>query len=148
MDRVGKYDKAKTINFRKGVSLTESQLSYSATYAPALKSSISYLVDEKLVTIEDKKLVDLQNADTSLYNQAIKFMSTFRLILPPSAAVAGAITSVDGTRGVWKAPVVAASMVAPMRVRFTVLICMIYPNFRRRAPVMRRSAIDPASAGQ
>lgn len=116
MDRVGKYDKAKTINFRKGVSLTESQLSYSATYAPALKSSISYLVDEKLVTIEDKKLVDLQNADTSLYNQAIKFMSTFRLILPPSAAVAGAITSVDGTRGVWKAPanVPLQSVIAPV----------------------------------
>lgn len=104
IDNVGKYDKNQTKNFRSGVSLTESQLSYSATYAPALKSSISYLVDEKLVTIENKKLADLQNTDTSLYNQAIKFMGTFRLILPPSAAVAGAITSVDGTRGVWKAP--------------------------------------------
>ena len=116
IDNVGKYDKNQTKNFRNGVSLTESQLSYSATYAPALKSSISYLVNDKLITIEGAKLDDLQNTDTSLYNQAIKFMGTFRLILPPSAAVAGAITSVDGTRGVWKAPanVPLQSVIAPV----------------------------------
>jgi hypothetical protein len=32
--------------------------------------------------------------------------------------------------------------------RFKVLNCMMYPNVRRREAVKRRSAFDPALAGQ
>jgi phage tail sheath protein FI len=38
------------------------------------------------------------------YNKILKILSDQRVILPPSAAIAGAYASVDRERGIWKAP--------------------------------------------
>lgn len=49
-------------------------------------------------------LSSLATTHTDAYNQIKKLLGNQRVILPPSAAIAGAIASVDRERGVWKAP--------------------------------------------
>jgi len=49
-------------------------------------------------------LQSLAKTQTSHYNQIKKLLADQRVILPPSAAIAGVIASVDRDRGVWKAP--------------------------------------------
>ncbi|AUH34559.1 phage tail sheath family protein [Paracoccus tegillarcae] len=53
-----------------------------------------------------------------LYVKVLGCMARYMNSLPPAAAIAGAITSVDNSRGVWKAPanVSLASVAAPMVV--------------------------------
>lgn len=61
-------------------------------------------------------LQSLATTHTSHYNQIKKQLSDQRVILPPSAAIAGVIASVDRERGVWKAPanVGLQAVVAPV----------------------------------
>ena len=61
-------------------------------------------------------LTALATTNTSAYNAIKKLLNEQRVILPPSAAVAGAIVSIDRERGVWKAPanVSLQSVVAPV----------------------------------
>jgi phage tail sheath protein FI len=49
-------------------------------------------------------LSSLASTHTIYYNQIKKLLGDQRVILPPSAAITGAIASVDRERGVWKAP--------------------------------------------
>ncbi|MFN7678576.1 MAG: phage tail sheath family protein [Cyanobacteriota bacterium] len=49
-------------------------------------------------------LPSLATTQTIHYNQIKKQLGDQRVILPPSAAIAGVIASVDRERGVWKAP--------------------------------------------
>jgi len=49
-------------------------------------------------------LQSLATTHTSHYNQIKKLLADQRVILPPSAAIAGVIASVDRERGVWRAP--------------------------------------------
>ena len=49
-------------------------------------------------------LADIKSTNTALYNQIKAAMNQQRVILPPSAAIAGVYASVDRERGVWKAP--------------------------------------------
>jgi len=49
-------------------------------------------------------LQSLATSHTSHYNQIKKLLADQRVILPPSAAIAGVIASVDRERGVWRAP--------------------------------------------
>lgn len=49
-------------------------------------------------------LASLATTRTDSYNQIKKLLSNQRVILPPSAAIAGVVASVDRERGVWKAP--------------------------------------------
>ncbi len=49
-------------------------------------------------------LTSLATTRTDSYNQIKKLLSNQRVILPPSAAIAGVVASVDRERGVWKAP--------------------------------------------
>jgi len=49
-------------------------------------------------------LQSLATTHTSHYNQIRKLLADQRVILPPSAAIAGVIASVDRERGVWRAP--------------------------------------------
>lgn len=49
-------------------------------------------------------LGSLQTSDTALYNAIKKALANERMILPPSAAVAGVYARTDRDRGVWKAP--------------------------------------------
>ncbi|MEE7625328.1 phage tail sheath C-terminal domain-containing protein [Methylobacter sp. Wu8] len=56
------------------------------------------------VAATEPTLSDLKGANTGLYNQIKTSLSSQRVELPPSAAVAGVYASVDRDRGVWKAP--------------------------------------------
>jgi hypothetical protein len=49
-------------------------------------------------------LASIRTTNTSLYNQIKSALSTQRVTLPPSAAIAGVYATVDRNRGVWKAP--------------------------------------------
>lgn len=51
-----------------------------------------------------QKLTDIRSSKTALYNQIKTALASQRVILPPSAAVAGVYANVDRDRGVWKAP--------------------------------------------
>jgi uncharacterized protein len=58
----------------------------------------------------------IKDTKTTLYNALKLELNKFRVILPPSPAVAGVYASVDRDRGVWKAPanVGLNAVVAPM----------------------------------
>jgi hypothetical protein len=49
-------------------------------------------------------LNNIKTSETALYNQIKAEINKKRVILPPSAAVAGVYARVDSSRGVWKAP--------------------------------------------
>ncbi|CAD5372261.1 conserved hypothetical protein [Rubrivivax sp. A210] len=49
-------------------------------------------------------LATIKNRETGLYNKAKAALSEQRVVLPPSAAMAGIYARVDRERGVWKAP--------------------------------------------
>lgn len=49
-------------------------------------------------------LADIKTSETALYNQIKAALNQVRIVLPPSAAIAGIYASVDRDRGVWKAP--------------------------------------------
>jgi phage tail sheath protein FI len=49
-------------------------------------------------------LTSLQTTQTELYNQIKAAMNEQRVVLPPSAAIAGIYARIDRDRGVWKAP--------------------------------------------
>ncbi|MEW7289102.1 phage tail sheath family protein [Aquimarina sp. 2304DJ70-9] len=50
------------------------------------------------------RLSDIKGSQSELYNRVVSEVSKQRIILPPSAAVAGAYATTDRERGVWKAP--------------------------------------------
>lgn len=58
----------------------------------------------------------IRATQTALYNQIKLALAGERVILPPSAAVAGVYASVDRTRGIWKAPanVGISSVIGPV----------------------------------
>jgi hypothetical protein len=62
-------------------------------------------------------LDQLRTTQTALYNQVRDLLGRSRVLLPPSAAVAGIYASVDRDRGVWKAPanVSVAGVIGPVR---------------------------------
>jgi phage tail sheath protein FI len=61
-------------------------------------------------------LQSLATTQTIYYNQIRKLLAEQRVVLPPCAAIAGVIASVDRERGVWKAPanVSLQAVVAPV----------------------------------
>ena len=61
-------------------------------------------VMETVTEIKTLSLASLKSSKTAMYNAAKAVLRANYLILPPCAAVAGCIASVDGSRGVWKAP--------------------------------------------
>lgn len=84
-------------------------LKYGATYYPYLRSTIARSYDEETTLVDDGAgsevfLSDLKSTNTAKYNAVKAVLRANYLILPPCAAVAGCIASVDGSRGVWKAP--------------------------------------------
>ncbi len=60
--------------------------------------------DSTLVKLEASTLASIDSSYTGLANQIKTALAAERVILPPSAAVAGVYASVDRERGVWKAP--------------------------------------------
>jgi phage tail sheath protein FI len=103
-------------------------LKYGAAYYPYLQTALKYQYNEGLIDVTyldadntetTQKLSDpeIKNAQTQLYNNIKNEIKKFSVILPPSAAIAGAYASVDRDRGVWKAPanVGLASVTGPTR---------------------------------
>lgn len=95
--------------FRTGVS--SDSLAYGAAYFPFLNTGLAYSYDEAGVTIGGEVAVTLENlktTNTANYNQVKASLSSQRMTLPPSGAMAGIYARVDRERGVWKAPANAA----------------------------------------
>jgi uncharacterized protein len=99
--------------------LSTNSPNYGATYFPNLVTAYAYDYDPASTvvnlniggTASAPKLADLNDStkastyNTALYNTLVAALaSQFPVILPPSPAIAGVYTSVDGSRGVWKAP--------------------------------------------
>lgn len=117
-----------------------SNLDRGAAYYPFLNTTLAHLTADAAIKVEglppftpaaaaeagkttaksaastEITLKALQDIHTSFYNQIKKLLSEQRVILPPSAAVAGVYASTDRDRGVWKAPANTSlqSVVAPM----------------------------------
>jgi phage tail sheath protein FI len=108
-----------------------NSLSYGAAYYPWLLTTLDYYMDESSIKIiagtgvdageikantvlrkyPAEGSVEVADPDTSLYHwQSMiyamikKEIEKFKLIMPPSSAIAGIYASVDNARGVWKAP--------------------------------------------
>lgn len=92
-------------------SVTKNNLKYGATYFPNLETNYGYEFEDDLVMVSIGGGVEILLSDesikednTALYNDIRAAISSYKLTLPPSAAVAGAYASTDRDRGVWKAP--------------------------------------------
>lgn len=103
--------------FRNGIGT--SDLAYGAAYHPYLVTSLTHRYDESQVTIasgeKTSTLAEIATTDTARYNRVKKKLADQRVILPPSAAIAGVYARVDRERGVWKAPanVSLAAVIGP-----------------------------------
>ncbi len=108
--------------FRNKVSA--QQLAYGAAYLPNLVTSFTHLFDEARVTVKGAlskgskqgvTLASLSVDNPGLQAAVRRVLSSHRVVLPPSAAVAGVFASVDRDRGVWKAPanVPVAAVIGP-----------------------------------
>ena len=93
-----------------------NNLNYGAAYYPNLVTTLTYAYDEGAVPITvtvngtgaavltAANLGALSAENKIVYSQALNAISEQGVVLPPSPAVAGVMATVDGTRGVWKAP--------------------------------------------
>ena len=92
--------------FRAGIG--SQDLSYGAAYHPYLITALSHHYDPNAVTLRegDKEttLAAIATSNTARYNQIKRRLAEQRVILPPSAAIAGIYARTDRERGVWKAP--------------------------------------------
>ncbi|KXJ04580.1 hypothetical protein AC249_AIPGENE1555, partial [Exaiptasia diaphana] len=89
-------------------------LMYGAAYHPYLRTSLTPDYDDGGVEVvigsstdadpETATLDSIQSTHTFLYQAIRAELGRRKMVLPPSAAVAGAYASVDRDRGVWKAP--------------------------------------------
>ena len=104
-----------------GVFRNSSELSvnlmYGAAYHPYVQTSMACVYAESGVKIKrvapagssfaapaGETLGTIKNTDTVLYNKVRAMLDAQRVVLPPSAAMAGIYARVDRERGVWKAP--------------------------------------------
>ena len=107
------YDQDEAVDVFRGkegsVGIGNNHLMYGAAYYPNLVTTLSHHYDEAttvkvVVGQEEKMLADYKSTQTALYNRIKSELNQQRIILPPSAAVAGVYAAVDRDRGVWKAP--------------------------------------------
>lgn len=106
-------------DFRNGIGT--NYLAYGAAYHPYLQTTLGYVYKDADVSMT---VLDAPNAPKSLdaykatpvYQQVSAALAEARVVLPPSAAIAGIYASVDRDRGVWKAPanVSVASVIGPV----------------------------------
>ncbi|MEJ7559216.1 MAG: phage tail sheath C-terminal domain-containing protein [Pedobacter sp.] len=115
MDCYGDTEEA--LRSTSGVGTTN--LKYGAAYHPFLRTSLNYLYDTTDAAIEILLRKDMDDDGTfEASDETIAFdalsselqslvkleLNKLKVILPPSAAVAGLYALIDSTRGVWKAP--------------------------------------------
>lgn len=103
--------------FRAGI--TSSFLKYGAAYFPNLKTILKYSYADAGVNVvhnitggptpgagplNGQDLTTIMGTNSSAYNKLKLALGQYGVILPPSSLVAGVYATVDGNRGVWKAP--------------------------------------------
>lgn len=108
-------------DFRNSIASDLDLVKYGAAYHPYLRTALSFhytddsvtvgthtttsggapAVDLAATAISDSTIKEDQN---DLYNKIKQAVSKPKVVLPPSAAVAGVYCRVDADRGVWKAP--------------------------------------------
>ncbi|UPQ76991.1 phage tail sheath family protein [Chryseobacterium nepalense] len=77
---------------------------------PVFSGEFDALIDAILAVKDEvgaangKTLKNLESSNSVLYHQIKKEISLLKVVLPPSAAMAGVYGRIDATRGVWKAP--------------------------------------------
>lgn len=107
-------------SFRDGVGT--QNLNFGAGYYPYLQTTLSFAYDDADVTLTSgsnsaETLSEIRTSKTALYQQVKSMLNAERVILPPSAAMAGIYATVDRDRGVWKAPanISVSAVVGPMK---------------------------------
>lgn len=102
--------------FRDKLASEPSKRRYGAAYHPYLETLLTYHASDSSVTVNrdapasstaavaPATLGSLSTASPLLYNQVRSALASQRVVLPPSAAMAGSYCRVDRDRGVWKAP--------------------------------------------
>lgn len=111
-------DDEATLRAATGISM--NNLKYGAAYHPFLRTSLNYIYDTASTSFDINLKKDLNDDGTfapedtstpafSALNSELQALvklevDKLRIVLPPSAAVAGIYALVDSTRGVWKAP--------------------------------------------
>lgn len=85
-----------------------SDLAYGAAYHPYVVTALVHRHDESQVTLregdKDTTLAAIATTNTARYNRIKRKLAEQRVVLPPSAAIAGVYARTDRERGVWKAP--------------------------------------------
>ncbi len=77
---------------------------------PVFSGEFDALIDAILAVKDEvgaangKTLKNLESSNSVLYHKIKKEISSLKVVLPPSAAMAGVYGRIDATRGVWKAP--------------------------------------------
>ncbi|MFP2994841.1 phage tail sheath C-terminal domain-containing protein [Spongiivirga sp. MCCC 1A20706] len=122
VDFKGDISNAKVVqDFRS--HMVGDNLNYGAAYAPDLTTIFQCGYAEHTITINHFQDVagtanplptgvenhsgsgtDLKNQQPALFIQAEKAIKQLKVVLPPSAAIAGIYTRIDSSEGVWKAP--------------------------------------------
>ena len=99
-----KIKKTDDVNFRSnGVGIND--LNYGAAYYPYLNTTLRYRYSDSSVTVSGSGLSGTLDAQTSdHYHNIQSLLSRQTVTLPPSAAIAGIIASIDHSIGSWKAP--------------------------------------------
>ena len=79
-------------------------------------STVLTAIASTQLKVKQQALSDIKSTNTALYNQVKSALSAQTIIIPPSSTLAGVYVSVDGSRGVWKAPanISLASVIAPV----------------------------------
>jgi uncharacterized protein len=70
----------------------------------AAQSAVALDPTNVAVVSNGRALATITSSETAVYNQVKSALNQQRVVLPPSAAIAGIYASVDRDRGVWKAP--------------------------------------------
>ncbi|MCG8700182.1 MAG: phage tail sheath subtilisin-like domain-containing protein [Bacteroidales bacterium] len=86
---------------KKGFDLEELDGSVMVTTTPGVEGQE---IDKIFSGGESSSLESYKLNNSALYNKIVAELTRERVILPPSAAVAGVYASTDRQRGVWKAP--------------------------------------------
>lgn len=114
---------ADILALREGVSGADN-LQRGAVYGPYLRTTLVHEYDPTKVTVAQPTETDadakvalsaLEETEPTLFALIQRNLSQQRVVLPPSAAVAGAYCRIDRQRGVWKAPAneALAATIAP-----------------------------------
>ncbi len=92
--------------FRAVINGDIEKAKYGAAYFPNLKTTLSFnFSDDAQVTVVTKGTLDsIKATENAYYNKVKAALTSVKIELPPSGAVAGLYASVDASRGVWKAP--------------------------------------------